>query len=75
MTNLGVLLRGLGWDGCRCGIAENLVKFSEDLGGFDGGSSRVRSGKSWKEAIGLVGSHNFRYVGWRKRVISVNGFR
>ena len=55
MTNLGVLLRGLGWDGRRCGTAENLVKFSEDLGGFDGGSMGVRDDKSWKEAIGFVG--------------------
>ena len=60
MTNLGVLLRGLGWDGRRCGTAENLVKFSEDLGGFDGGSRWVRDGKSWREAIDLVGLRKLR---------------
>ena len=59
MTKLGVLLRGLGWDGRRCGTAENLVKFSEDLGGFDDGSRRVRDGKRWKEAISFGGLHKF----------------
>ena len=47
-------MRGLGWDGRRCGTVENLVKFSEDLGGFGGGDGRGRDSKSWKKAIGLV---------------------
>ena len=56
MTNVGIHLRGLGWDGRRCGTVENLVKFSKDLGGFESESD----GKSWTETIGLVGSHQFR---------------
>ena len=54
MTNLGVLLRGLGWDERRCGTVKNLVKFSGDLGGVGGGDGRGRDSKSWKKAIGLV---------------------
>ena len=59
MINVGIHLRGLRWDGRCCGTVKNLVKFSEDLGGIDGGSRRVRDGKSWEEAIGVVGSHKF----------------
>ena len=60
MINVGVLLRGLGWDGRRCRTVKNLVKFSEDLGEFDGGDGRGSGSKSWKEAISLVGGHEFR---------------
>ena len=63
MTNLRMVLRGLGWDGHRRGTAKNLVKFSEDLGGFDGGSRGKCDGKSWKEAIDFVDSHKLRQVG------------
>ena len=47
-------MRGLGWDRRRCGTVENLVKFSEDLGGFGGGDGRRRDSKSWKKAFDLV---------------------
>ena len=51
MNNVGIHLRGLGWDGRRCGTVENLVKFSEDLGGFGGGDGRGRDSKSWSNAV------------------------
>ena len=54
MNIVGIHLRGLGWDGRRCGTVKNLVKFSEDLGGVGGGDGRGRDSKSWKKAIGLV---------------------
>ena len=60
MTNLRMVLRGLGWDGHRCGTAEDLVKFSEDLGGFDGGSKGGRVDKIWKEAFNFVDTHKLR---------------
>ena len=34
MNNVGIYLRGIGWDGRRCGTIENLAKFSENLGGL-----------------------------------------
>ena len=54
MTDTGIHLGGLGWDGRRCGTVENLVKFSEDLGGFGGGDGRGRDSKSWNNAFGVV---------------------
>ena len=68
MTNSGVLLRGLGWDGRRCGTAENLVKFSEDLREFGGGGGRGHASKSWKEAIGLVDGDKLCQAGRGKRI-------
>ena len=60
MTNVGIHLRGLGWDGRRCGTVKNSVKFFEDLGKFDGGG---RGRKRWVETIGLVGVHELRELG------------